>query len=172
MSVPSLVVVGSGNSLADRIAAAEQMVRDYCGWHVAPVVTQTLVLDGSGARSLFVPSLKVLNITDCKVRGVELDVSTLEWSGDGFLRRDCGWPARLRSVELTLEHGFESAPSLSEIIKEMAARAMSAVGGRTREAAGGVNITNAMVAPGVSGGVVLMEHEKAALDRYRIFGRP
>lgn len=172
MSVPSLVAGGSGNPQTDRLDAAEQMVRDYCGWHIAPVITQTIVLDGSGARSLFVPSLKVLNVTACKVRGLELDVTALEWSGDGFLRRDCGWPDRLRSIELTIEHGFEFAPGVAEIVKEIASRAASAVGGRTRESAGGVNITNALVAPGVSGGVVLMEHEKAALDRYRIFGRP
>lgn len=172
MSVPSLVLPDSGNPLTDRLEAAERMVRDYCEWHIAPVITQTLILDGSGATSLFIPSLRVLDVTECKIRGVDIDVTDLEWSADGFLRRAQGWPNRLRSVELTIEHGFASVPGIAEIVKEIASRAGSAVGGRTRESAGGVNITNALVAPGVSGGVVLMGHEKAALDRYRLFRRP
>ena len=171
MSIPPIPESTETDPLARRISAAERRVRDYCGWHVAPVIEQNLILDGSGARSLFVPSLRVLEVISCTVNGQEIDPDTLEWSGDGFLRRDCGWPDRLRSVRLTIRHGFDEAPELSEIIHEMAERAMSATGGRTREQAGGVSITNALVAPGVSGGVVLMEHEKATLDRYRLPGR-
>lgn len=169
--IPSLVDPDPVGREIDRLIAAERMVRNYCGWHIAPVVTQRLVLDGSGSKSLFVPSLRVLNITACSVGEQELDVDELEWSGDGFLRRSCGWPDRLRSVKLTLEHGFTTAPDVAEIVMEIAARAASSMGGRTRESAGGVSISNALTAPGVSGGVVLMAHEKEALASYRIPGR-
>ena len=41
------------------IQAAEGAVRRYCGWHIAPVATETLVLDGTGTR-LALPSHLVL----------------------------------------------------------------------------------------------------------------
>lgn len=165
----SMLPAGPTDLLERRLAAAENAVRRYCGWHIAPVIDDELVLDGSGTRTLFVPSLRVDSILSCEVGGVPVDVETLEWSGDGYLRRSCGvWPDRLRAVKLSIRHGFESAPEVVEIVHEMAERAMSAVGGRVRETAGGVSIANATTAPGVSGGVVLMEHERVQLEPYRI----
>lgn len=171
MTIPSLPIIPETDPYQRRLIAAENRIRRYCGWHIAPVIEQTVVLDGSGSTALFVPTLKLRSIASCKVNGVDVDPATLEWSEDGFLRRACGWPDRLRSVELTIEHGFEEAPEIAELIMEIAERAGTAVGGRTREQAGGVSISNALVAPGVSGGVVIMDHEKATLDKYKLPGR-
>lgn len=171
MTIPSLPQSPETDPYQRRLVAAENRVRRYCGWHIAPVVEQTIVLDGSGSVALFVPTLKLRSVTACKVNGVDIDPTTLEWSEDGFLRRACGWPDRLRSVELTIEHGFEEAPEVAELIMEIAERAGTAVGGRTREQVGAVSISNALVAPGVSGGIVIMEHEKALLDKYKLPGR-
>ena len=168
MSIPSLPVSPETDPAQRRLAAAESRVRRYCGWHIAPTIEQNILLDGSGKTSLFVPTLKLKSVDSCKVNGVVVDVSTLEWSENGYLRRPCGWPDKLRSVELTITHGFEEAPEVAELILEIAERAGTAVGGRTREQAGGVSISNALVAPGVSGGIVIMDHEKAVLDKYRL----
>ena len=119
MTIPSLPQSPGTDPYQRRLIAAENRVRRYCGWHISPVIEQTVVLDGSGSTALFVPTLKLRSVTACKVNGVDVDPATLEWSEDGFLRRSCGWPDRLRSVELTIEHGFEEAPEVAELIMEI-----------------------------------------------------
>ena len=37
--------------------AAQAAVRAYCGWHIAPSLSETLVLDGTGARAFILPTL-------------------------------------------------------------------------------------------------------------------
>lgn len=169
MEIPSLLSTESASTQAERnLAAAEAAVRAYCGWHIAPTVIEDVVLDGSGTRSLFVKTLKLRNVLAAEVSGVAVDVTTLEWSEAGFLRADGVFPDRLRSVKLTIEHGFDAVPDVAQTIRDIAARADSSPGGVVREQAGAVSITNSMTASGVSGGVVLMDHERRMLDKYRI----
>ena len=170
MDVPSLLSTPSADPAVDDLAAAEAAVRKYCGWHVAPVVIQDLVLDGTGTASLFVKSLRLLDVTAATVDGTVLDVSTLEWSEAGYLRIPGAWPDKLRSVRLTVEHGFDEVPDVVSVIRSIAARASASPTGVVREQAGAVSIAMSQVAPGVSGGVVLMDHEKRMLDQYRITG--
>jgi len=170
MDVPSLLSTPSADPAVDDLAAAEAAVRKYCGWHIAPVVIQDLVLDGTGKASLFVKSLRLLDVTAATVDGTVLDVSTLEWSEAGYLRIPGAWPDKLRSVRLTIEHGFDEVPDVVSVIRSIAARASASPTGVVREQAGAVSISMSQVAPGVSGGVVLMDHEKRMLDQYRITG--
>lgn len=172
MEIPSLLSTESASTQAERnLAAAEAAVRSYCGWHIAPSVIEDLVLDGGGTRSLFLKTLKLRNVLAAEVSGVAVDVATLEWSEAGFLRAPGIFPDRLRSVKLTVEHGFDTAPDVAQIVRDIAARADAAPGGVVREQAGAVSITNSLTATGVSGGVVLMDHERRMLDKYRLPGR-
>ena len=171
MDVPSLLSTPSADPAQDGLTAAEAVVRKYCGWHVAPVIIEDLVLDGSGTGSLFIKSLRVVDITAAEVDGTVVDPATLEWSEAGFVRTSGVWPDKLRSVKLTVEHGFEEVPDVSQIVRDIADRAAASPGGVVREQAGTVSIGFSMVAQGVSGGVVLMDHERRMLDKYRIGGR-
>lgn len=171
MEIPSLLSAVSPDRETDYLAAAEAQVRSYCGWHIAPVVIQDLVLDGTGTKSLFVRTLKLVTVTAAEVDGEIIDPTTLEWSEAGFIRAPGIWVDKLRSVKLTISHGFESVPDVAEIIRSIAGRAAASPGGVVREQAGSVSIGFSMVAQGVSGGVVLMDHERRILDRYRIGGR-
>ena len=171
MDVPSLLPQASADPSADNFAAAEAAVRKYCGWHIAPVIIEDVVLDGTGTRSLFVKSLRLVDVVAASVDGVPVDVSTLEWSEAGFLRTSGVWPDRLRSVRLTIQHGFDEIPDVVAIVRAIAARADAAPTGVVREQAGLVSLTNSATAPGVSGGVVLMDHERRMLDAYRIGAR-
>lgn len=165
----SLLPPTGGNREEDYLSAAEAAVRAYCGWHIAPVIFEEMVLDGNGAHSLPIPSLRVVNITAATNGGVVMDPLTLEWSQAGFLRADGCWTSRLRGVRLTVEHGFDAVPDVVEIIRAIAGRASLSPSGITREQAGQVSVSFSMVAPGVAGGIVLMDHERVMLDRYRIF---
>src|SRR5690625_6732539 len=90
----------------DPVAAATQMIRDYCGWHIAPVEEETLVLDGTGTNTLLLPSRRVVQVSQVLVRDEPLDSAGYEWSAIGALRRLGGvWPAGSRGVEGTVEPG-------------------------------------------------------------------
>lgn len=169
--VESLLPQGQSDREQDYLNAAEGAVRAYCGWHIAPVITEDIVLDGSGANHVLLPSLQVVDITAATNAGTELDPLGLEWSEAGMVRLPGSWTSRLRGVRMTVTHGFESVPDVAEIVRAIAARASSAPAGVTREQAGQVSISFSSTAPGVSGGAVLMDHERLMLDRYRIFGR-
>lgn len=171
VEIPSLLPAVSPDRETDYLAAAEAQVRAYCGWHIAPVVMQDLVLDGTGTRSLFVQTLKLVTVTAAEVDGEILDTATLEWSEAGFIRAPGIWVDKLRTVKLTVTHGFESVPDVAEIVRAIAARATASPTGVVREQAGAVSLSMSLVAPGVSGGVVLMDHERRMLDRYRLPGR-
>lgn len=168
MDVPSLLPPANADPSVDDLAAAEAAVRKYCGWHIAPVIIEDLVLDGTGTGSLFIKSLRVVGIHAAEVDGTVLDPATLEWSEAGYVRTSGVWPDKLRSVRLTVEHGFEEVPDVAQTIRDIAARAAASPGGVVREQAGGVSIGFSLTAPGVSGGVVLMDHERRMLDQYRI----
>jgi hypothetical protein len=170
MDVPSLLPQASADPSEDDLAAAEAVVRKYCGWHIAPVIIEDLVLDGSGTSSLFIKSLRLVNVTSAVVDGTVLDTSTLEWSEAGFLRIPGAWPDKLRSVRLTIEHGFDEVPDVASVVRSIAARAGASPAGVLREQAGAVSLTMSQVAPGVAGGVVLMDHERRMLDKYRVGG--
>lgn len=60
-----------------RIAAATAAARAYCGWHVTPVLSETLLLDGPGNRSLFLPSLRVVSIEKVEEFDASLDLLEL-----------------------------------------------------------------------------------------------
>src|SRR5699024_4352297 len=79
---------------------ATRAVRRYCHWHVAPVVSETIVLDGEGGSLLMLPTLRVQSIEAVRVNGTALDVDDLEWSEKGMVRRR-RWPNRFRSIEVT-----------------------------------------------------------------------
>ena len=168
MAIPSLLPEPGASQEQLDIAAAEAAVRAYCGWHVAPVITEDLVLDGSGTSTLFLRTLRLLDVTAAEVSGTVLDVTGLEWSEAGYLRSPGKWPDRLRSVKVTISHGFDDVPAVAAIVRAIAARASASPTGVVREQAGAVSIGFSLTAPGVSGGVVLMDHERRMLDKYRI----
>lgn len=155
----------------ERLDAAEAAVRAYCGWHVAPVVLETVTVDGSGSEALFLRSLRVVDVTGVVQDGQELDIDGLEWSQDGFMRSPRGrWTRKLRGVTVTMSHGFDSVPDVVEIVRAISERAGVSPAGVVREQAGQVSLSYAQTASGVAGGVVLMDHERAMLDRYKLFG--
>lgn len=157
--------------------AASASVRRYCGWHVAPVVTETLVLDGTGGPLVDLPSMRVEEIIALTERwpdGLEhewsrQEIADLEWSRLGTLRRRRGvWTSRYQGVRITLRHGFESAADLSQTVLQVAAMALASPTGVTHEQAGGVSVSYGTTASGVAGGLALLERDLMALTPYMI----
>jgi hypothetical protein len=92
------------------LAAASGLVRHYCRWPISAEST-TFVQDGNGAQLLSLPTLRLNAVTAVRVGGVLLDPGQYEWSRGGQLYRNGAyWPARFRSVEADVEHGYAEVP--------------------------------------------------------------
>lgn len=103
------------------VDAAGAQVRDQCGWHIAPQITETLTVEGDGAATLLLPSLRVIAVTEVRdVTGA--DPKILDgWrpSPSGVLYRQTRWP--VGPIEVDLTHGYDACPDgLLPIIAERA----------------------------------------------------
>lgn len=154
------------------LSAASTAVRRWCGWHIAPVVTEELVLDSPGGSLIVLPTMRLLEVTALTVGGVVFDVESLEWSANGEVRtRDRrGWPEGFRNMSATIRHGFESAPDVAQVVQQVVANAVTSPLGATREQAGQVSIQWAQTAPGVAGGLSLLGRDLDVLAAYRLPG--
>lgn len=97
---------------ATLLRQAQGAIRRYCGWHIAPEVTETLTLDGRGGSHMWLPSLYVTDIVSVTNEGETVDlVDDLDWSANGFLWLRGGyWTERPRQVVVELTHGYGEIP--------------------------------------------------------------
>lgn len=149
---------------------ATQAIRDYCEWHVSPVLEETIILDGSGTDTVLLPSRRVLDILSITVNGSELEADAFEWSQIGALRRLNGsWPDRYRSIHVKLSHGYENAGVLASIVSAVAARIeIDPTGMITNQRAGTQSVSfGGRVAQG-GGGHGLLSSEKEQLAAYKL----
>lgn len=151
------------------LGGASAAVRRYCGWHVTPVLTETVVLDGPGGSLLQLPSLRVESVDEVVVNGTELDVDGLEWSAKGMIRRR-SWPQKFRSVRVTFTHGFdtEDAAGILQIVQQVVANAAASPLGATSEQAGALSASWSQTSPGVAGGLSLLQRDLDVLNLYRL----
>ena len=148
-------------------AAACAAVRAYCGWHVAPSITDTYTLDGSGSQFQALPSMHVTDIVLVTELGTDLDASGYEWSEMGQLWREAGWAGHFRGLIVEMTHGYDSCPP--EILGVLQEAASRGVGGSAVSQVGQVRMGGVS---GVPGAASFMLDQKAVLDRYAIPGRP
>ena len=153
--------------------AAQAVIRAYCGWHVAPVIEETVVVDGGWVGDkLFLPSLHVLEVSDVTVNGDEaVDLTTVEVSQSGYLRRFGSWwyTYDLRNVSVTMTHGYADVPAnLLTVLYALAGRAQASPTGATTEQVGPFRVSYATNSDGSSGGVLLSALERTVLDEYKI----
>lgn len=149
---------------------ATEAIRRYCGWNIAPAESVTATLDGGG-RELYLPSLKVNSITSLTADGVAQQVTDFEWSRiSGNLRHKggCGYfPERWGGYVVVFNSGYEAVPAdLKQIVLQVSAMALSSPTGATREQAGQVSMQWATTAPGVAGGLSLLDRDYAAIAPY------
>ena len=83
MAWPSMFGEGAPTTV-DPVEVAMSVVRDFCRWHVTPIIEEDLVLDGSGKKTLLLPSKQVLEVTDVTEDGHSV---TVNWSLSGVLTK-------------------------------------------------------------------------------------
>lgn len=106
------------------VDAAVASLRNYLGWHVAPEREETLTVDSNGGQYLFLPTLKVTEITAIRDVSEDDPVVIAGWrvvrAGMLYLR-DGYWPCGDATVEVDLAHGYDSCPAdLLPIVANMA----------------------------------------------------
>lgn len=106
---------------ADAVDAACAQVRDFCNWHIAPSVTETVTVPvRSGVLSL--PSLHVTEV-------VSVDGTTdgFTWTSDGVVRLSYGhhWSYRQTPAVVVFTHGYESCPlPVRQVVAQLASRGL------------------------------------------------
>lgn len=167
--------------IQDLLDASSAAIRRYCGWHISPVVTEELIVDGTGGSVISLPTLRLLDLTALTETwnwqtSYIWASDQIEWSRDGNLRKPggAGWTTAFRGISATIKHGFETADcgDLTQLCITMSARAAASPFGVTTQAVGQVSIRmSSGSASSSAGGVSIYDDQAAALDAYRVFGR-
>lgn len=150
--------------------AAQAAIRAWCGWHVAPSVTETLTVDGTGTRTLHLPTGHMTELGQVTVDGT-LVTDRIRWSSDGMLQLDPGrhWPDTLGSIAVEITHGYDPAdvPEVATLIAQIARRAAQSNGAITSQSVNGASVTFG-TASGAPISVPLLAIEREQLRPYRI----
>lgn len=145
------------------IAGATDAIRLWCGWHVAPVIEETVTLDSEGSASLRLPTGRLITANGLKVDGVPVPDDAWDYSTAGMIRLRRGvFPDRFRAVEVTITHGWPQAPSLAAVITRSVLSACASPMGATREQAGSISATWARA------GMTLSDTDRRELAPYRL----
>lgn len=148
------------------LAGASAVVRNACGWHVAPSMPCRATMDG-GERRTFLPSMFVTNVSSVAVQGEDV-TDACEWSRLGELRIHAYVPDRLRAVVCEYVAGVEAMEDLKALVTSVVQRAVGVTYGVSSETAGGVSITYGSGAVAGAGGVLLTPADVAALAPYML----
>jgi hypothetical protein len=84
------------------------------------MISETVILDSDGGRTLALPCLPVREVTALEIDGQP--ITDFEWSESGVIRLDRPIPDKWRSVEVTYRHGYAPVPKgIQDVVLEQAA---------------------------------------------------
>lgn len=122
------------------LGAATDMIRHFCGWHIAPSKTETAQRIRVGERGLvLLPTLFVSAVAAVVVDGRTLTYpDDYEWDTTGVItRRVPNWP-KDRTALVTYTHGYAAAPrDVAAIGYELVQQARSKPGANSKDVAAG-----------------------------------
>ena len=151
---------------------ASAAVRRWARWHIAPVLEETLTGDGPGGSLVLLPTGRLLAVLTATNAGEPVDVARVGFSRHGMVSVPEGyaWARGFGSVSVRVRHGYDLAdvPDVAQIVKQVTANALSSPMGATREQAGTESVAWATTAPGVSGGLSLLQRDLDVLAQYKI----
>jgi hypothetical protein len=155
--------------------AAISAIRGYCGWHIAPSVTEVVTVDGPGRGMLQLPTLHLTAVTsvtnDSEV--VDLTSTEFQWNERGALRQRCNyWTYAWRGVTAEITHGYEDFPQDVLAVARDMAKAADRVGA-SAYTSGPHQVQFGVTGAGTQAGAVGMSDlQKLVLDRFALPKRP
>lgn len=153
------------------VDGASAAIRRHCGWHIAPVLEESLTVDGPGGSVLHLPTGRLRSLVEVTDAGAPIPVEGLDASAAGMIERRSGsWSSRFSGVTARVRHGHdvEAVADVSQIVLQVVANALSSPMGVTTETAGAMSVTWSMTGPNVAGGLSLLGRDLAVLDKYKI----
>lgn len=151
--------------------AARAAAQRYCGWHVTPQKTTQIVLDGPGGKLLAVPTLHLVQLLSITEDSVSVDLSTVEWSMSGLIRKKSGqdWTSRLGGVSVNMIHGHNDADDFEKAVELIGSNIGSAVRDDSALISKRVGDIEYGWSVGLSGP---LSSATVLLDKYRLPGAP
>lgn len=144
----------------ERLDQAEGVVRDHCGWHIAPSRTDTVRIFGAPLGGpILLPSMYVTAVVSVTDQGTLVDPSAYDFETAGILRRVDGaaWACGAGVIEVEFTHGYDDVPpAVTRAVQSVAAQMPSGLKSKT---AGPFSET---YFDGMS------DMDRASLSRYRI----
>ena len=163
------ITVSSHPFLETELAAATDLIRRRCGWHIAKVETLQFRKAWASVDSVLLPAMQIGAISAVTINGTvwEADaLTTVEVDPDTGITNLYG-----RTVDITYTAGYTEVPTeLVTLTLQIAARALGSPLGAVREQTLVSNVLWSATAPGVAGGSVILPHEEATLAPF-ILGR-
>lgn len=154
----------------DRLLQAEALVRAYCGWHIAPVRTQTVVVSSFDA-TLVLPTLRLVDVLSVVASdGIPLDPADYTAHPAGFITRSrypgpshFGWGHAWGDLTVTFRHGYDAPPAdVTAVVQSLGSRAKAGTTGLASRTMGPFSESYA---------ADLFGTEREALARYRLPAR-
>ena len=144
--------------------AATALVRAWCEWHVAPVLTQTVTLDTPDGGAILLPSKRVVNIVRATYDGRDI-TDGLEWSADGMIRYP--FRSKFRALTVTMEHGFDEAV-IAPLIERIEGRLTTARPGVSSASETTGPLSQSITFSSGAAGAGLLSEDRDALMPYRL----
>jgi len=104
------------------VREASEAIRSYCGWHIAPAISDTVTLRiERGRGTVILPTLQLNSITSVTVDGTLWSASDYEAYLGRTARIDLGRGVLARRVVVVFNHGFTEAPGdVIRVVKSLA----------------------------------------------------
>lgn len=176
--------------ISANIPAASRAIRNYCGWHVSPNLTCSMVYNVRDLRDAFVGPDLLVQLPATFVTGIEkiilnafLNPDTEEYEGDvtddydiednGILKiYDVGYLDRKSKIFIKYKAGFPDSQiqDIKELTAHRVTHAVTSSYGIMSEAAGGVSVSYNASWAGNTRSTALPDDNKEVLSPYKVRG--
>lgn len=137
------------------LEAATQAIRNYCGWHIAPLQEVHWVRLFRARELLWLPAMEIKSIVEATIDGEDVAVAFDPYTGETN--------ARGKHVDIKFMAGFNPVPAdLKQLTLELAVGSLVSPMGVAREQAGAVSVSYSRV----SGSFLADDYNR--LDVYKL----
>lgn len=181
---PAEVATWRAGDDAAALAAAQAEIVNFCRWHICPVVTEDLVVDGTGTTVQTLPTLKLTAVNTLTEKRMPFGSALValvpdvdfEWSENGTLVKNpfaagclTSWTPRRRGILANITHGYAAlSADVRAVALSVAARSTETSDGVVRVQRGPFMRAWAVGSDGAPIGIPLTDREKDVLRRYQV----
>jgi hypothetical protein len=95
---------------SELVLQAGEAIRNAAGWHIAPVVTETLEVDSPGGFNLYLKTKRLTAVSEVRDVTAGTVLTGYTFNRLGRLTRASGWPLNDHLLEVDVVHGYAEVP--------------------------------------------------------------